>query len=175
METKRRGRPKSWTRKLSDKNTSISTFVTNQEIILYLPINNVTKSQPMEFKHIKKPSTNVPKYHLGSTIIDETIAYIDGRNIVVSDILCWWCKSNVSKYHIPERMIDNKFIVFGYFCSLECACAFNYQLNDNRMNSRHILLQHLYKNNNIKPAPDWTLLKKFGGTLSIENFMTKTI
>ena len=99
-------------------------------------------------------------------------------------------KSNISKntYIINENITNEKinninendnytinnntiYETYGIFCSFNCCLAF---IKDNKhndiYNNSEFLLYQLYNNNNIIPAPHWTLLSDYGGKLSIEEF-----
>jgi hypothetical protein len=70
---------------------------------------------------------------------------------------------------------DN-FDVFGCFCSLECAAAYNFKMNDyvDEMWERYNLLNLLFRRMNfgtvVKAAPDRLALKMFGGYMDIDEF-----
>lgn len=101
-----------------------------------------------------------------------------------TDISCWWCCHNFTSIPLglPNNYNKDKFYVFGCFCSLNCAYAYNLDLNDYRVWDRQSLIYHLKSiiqpddNNLLKPAPPRQILQKFGGHISItqyrENFFT---
>ena len=82
------------------------------------------------------------------------------------------CKIKGKPYFLPDKYIDGIFYIIGWFCSLNCALAYNLNLKDNNINQRTNLLYYLYQinNENILPAPDKILLKKFGGNYDIDEF-----
>ena len=94
-----------------------------------------------------------------------------------SNYACWWCTYNFDSYplFIPERYHDNKYYVFGNFCSFSCMMAYNrYDLNDFRTNLRDSLIKKMYSdifkcNCAISPSPKRELFEKFGGVLKIED------
>ncbi len=94
---------------------------------------------------------------------------------------CWWCKNHFENYPVslPECYFDNKFQCYGHFCSFNCALSFNLDTNDNvwKKNSLlHLLYFKTYDvNTKIIPAPHWTVLKEFGGSLSIDEFRKNSI
>ena len=68
--------------------------------------------------------------------------------------------------------------MYGYFCSFNCAMAYNIDLNDYKIWERSSHLNQLYyKLNNkykkINPAPSKYSLDIFGGKLSIYTFRKK--
>jgi hypothetical protein len=95
---------------------------------------------------------------------------------------CWWCKNSFNNdiVELPEDFWDNKFHCVGYFCSYNCASAYNLDLNDNFTSKRCSLL-HLMcsritgKNDRIISAPHWLMLIDFGGVMTIEEFRKNSI
>ena len=96
-----------------------------------------------------------------------------------TSICCYWCchKFDNAPFGIPiNYTTDESFDVFGCFCSLECAAAYNFKMHDNvdEMWERYNLINLLYRKLNlgtiIKPAPDRLSLKNFGGYLEIQEF-----
>lgn len=95
-----------------------------------------------------------------------------------TSIACYWCchRFDNSPFGIPVSYNNEAFEVFGCFCTLECAAAFNFKNNDaidevwERHNLIHLLARRLGINGTIKPAPDRLSLKMFGGFLDIEAF-----
>ena len=97
-----------------------------------------------------------------------------------SNLVCWWCCHcfNNTPIYLPERKLDNHYYMYGYFCSFNCAMAYNVDLNDYKIWERSSHLNQLYyKLNNkykkIKPAPSKYSLDIFGGKLSIDIFRKK--
>jgi len=115
-------------------------------------------------------------------IIPMNISFIDNKNgktIICekSSIACWWCTYNFDTLpcFIPERYSDNKFYVFGCFCSFDCATAYNLNLNDYKVSDRNSLIKRLYYaikgvNDEIPVAPPREVLEKYGGVLTIEEY-----
>ena len=95
-----------------------------------------------------------------------------------TSIHCYWCchKFNNVPYGIPVKHLDGKFHVFGCFCSLECAAAYNMKNYDSvdEMWERYMLINMLSRNLNhksiVKPAPSKLSLKVFGGHMDIDEF-----
>ena len=97
-----------------------------------------------------------------------------------TNISCYWCCHRFfnEPVGIPIKYADEKFHVFGCFCSLECAQAHNYSMRDGidemweRSNLINMLSRKLKYNKHgfVKPAPPRLALKMFGGHLSIEEF-----
>ena len=98
------------------------------------------------------------------------------------DLVCWWCchSFNNNPVYLPEFYLNNTYNVIGYFCSFNCALAYNTDLNDSNLWKRYKNLNKLYydmfgKYNKIIPAPTKYCLKKFGGSLDIEEFRRKSL
>lgn len=95
-----------------------------------------------------------------------------------TDIACWWCTHSFETcpLFLPEHYKDEKYFVFGNFCSFSCMLAYNDNLDDYRKSVRSSLIKQLYRDifgeNNmyIKPAGPRELLKKFGGILDITEY-----
>jgi hypothetical protein len=98
-------------------------------------------------------------------------------------INCWWCtcKFECLPSFIPDKYHNNKFYVFGCFCSFNCAGAYNLSMNDNRVWERYALMKQLYyminKNNitsisdiEINIAGPKELLEKYGGPMTIDEY-----
>lgn len=90
---------------------------------------------------------------------------------------CWWCKHSYTTPNIelPEHYYNDTFYSSGFFCSYNCACAFNIDINDENVSKRNSLLNYLYKKTynitiDIIPAASWKILKDFGGSISIDDF-----
>ena len=101
----------------------------------------------------------------------------DGTIIVPekTDKVCLFCtyEINGKPYFLPENFINGKFSVVGWvFCSENCACAYNLNLNDSKINERYGLLKLLYNidTDKIIPAPPIRMLQKFGGSMNIKEY-----
>lgn len=95
-----------------------------------------------------------------------------------TSICCYWCchRFDNAPYGIPVNFQNDFFNVYGCFCSLECAAAYNFKSNESvdQMWERYNLINMLYRKlllgKLVKPAPDRISLKMFGGYLEIEKF-----
>jgi hypothetical protein len=91
---------------------------------------------------------------------------------------CYWCchKFDNSPFGIPVNFSNGHFEVFGCFCSLECAAAYNFKDNESidevweRYNLINLLSRKVGLGRIVKPAPDKITLKMFGGFMDIEAF-----
>jgi hypothetical protein len=95
-----------------------------------------------------------------------------------TSISCYWCchKFDNAPFGIPVSYNTGNFEVFGCFCSLECAAAYNFKSNESldevweRYNLINLLCRRLNIGRIVKPAPDKMTLKMFGGFMDIDAF-----
>jgi hypothetical protein len=101
-----------------------------------------------------------------------------------TSIACYWCchKFNSVPFGLPVEYFkdatgnNEHFRVFGCFCSLECAAAYNFDSRKTqdeiweRYNLINFLSRQLGYKKLVKPAPDRMSLKHFGGFMDIEQF-----
>jgi hypothetical protein len=96
-----------------------------------------------------------------------------------NELACWWCCHKFSEIPVgvPNKILKNKFHVFGNFCSFNCAAAYIHKLDDWKISERLSLLHQMYYSiydiddyESIKSAPAKETLKLFGGPLTIEEF-----
>ncbi len=93
---------------------------------------------------------------------------------------CFWCTCNFDgpPVFIPKHKLNNKYQVYGNFCSPECAAAFlfNEDIDNSQKFERYYLLNNIYSSiynytSTIKPAPSpFYLLDKFLGNFNIEEY-----
>jgi hypothetical protein len=94
--------------------------------------------------------------------------------------MCFWCCHPLqhTEFGMPIRydVFHKNFTLYGTFCSLECAAAYNYatHMGSDRVWEIHSWIQMLAHRYGyatpIRPAPSRYLLKMFNGPLSIEEF-----
>lgn len=100
-----------------------------------------------------------------------------------SKFKCWHCVDYFDSVAIglPEKFYNDKFYVFGNFCSFNCAMKYNYDLDDHKVWDRSSLLYQMYTmmydnpNDTIVPAPPREMLKEFGGKFTTEEFRQSTV
>jgi len=93
---------------------------------------------------------------------------------------CYWCCHGIHtrRYGMPVDYdpVHNVFHVYGQYCSLPCAAAYNasQHMGSDRMWDIHGWIQmmaHVYNlPRPVRPAPSRYVLKMFGGPLSIDEF-----
>lgn len=112
------------------------------------------------------------------TIINNINNKFSSKNNIINSH-CFWCNHgfDTPAVHIPKNFINDKYNVYGYFCSIECAAGFlfNEKINMSEKFERYTLLNFLYKEvtNDIViiPAPSpYYLLDKFCGNMSIDEY-----
>jgi hypothetical protein len=97
---------------------------------------------------------------------------------ISTSICCYWCCHSFKNtpFGIPVKYINGKFFVYGCFCSLECAAAYNNGNKNNmdEMLERYALINLFSRKINyktvVKPAPQKLNLTMFGGQQTIEEF-----
>lgn len=95
-----------------------------------------------------------------------------------TSIHCYWCchKFNNTPFGIPVKYVNDRFHVYGCFCSLECCAAYNVDSKDaaddiwERASLINMLARRLGYKNYVKAAPSKLSLKIFGGHMEIDEF-----
>ena len=108
-------------------------------------------------------------------IANKTAEWVNSTNI-----RCWWCCYEFDNKPVGIPILykeqENKFHVYGCFCSFNCALSYNFNTDDNKKWERigliHLLYKKIYntKEVNLSYAPDREFLKIFGGHLDINKF-----
>lgn len=102
------------------------------------------------------------------------------NNNVTKKSCCFWCSYNFDNPSIviPKYELENKYYVYGSFCTPQCAAAYllNEQIDTSTKFERYSLLNNIYGKiynyeKNIKPAPNpLYLLDKYYGNLTIQEY-----
>lgn len=111
------------------------------------------------------------------SILSTELDFENIKRITVSktSVACWWCCHQFDTYPVccPVKYNEKKdiFNVIGCFCSFNCAKSYS----TTEYNSKYSIISFLYKKitkefKNIKKAPPKTVLKMFGGPLTIEEY-----
>lgn len=170
------------------------TVIDNEDIILQLPITE------KQLKNINKKSNVLPEAYdpnccyinneLQYDIEDNNIEnenYFDSKridnqcfNITKTTNNCYWCCHPIEDrpFGMPYKYIctSDTYILYGSFCSLHCANAYNFSVHcgSDKVWEINSFIQMLSKNYGytqpIRPAPSRFLLKIFNGPLTIEEF-----
>lgn len=143
------------------------------------------KENLKNFKNISQDNTlTVTKENKKQLLNLGLISYNNNKLSVAecSKYACWWCTYNFDTYplFLPEKFQNNKYYVFGNFCSFACVFAYNDGMDDYRRNIRNALIKKLYTDIfhtdcNIKPAGPREVLDKFGGPLTIDKYRDSKI
>jgi hypothetical protein len=96
---------------------------------------------------------------------------------LTSDVACFWCCHTFTNQPcvLPVRDTGEHLQVMGNFCCPECACAYLFDMRQDS-HTRWEQLALLYRvygeacQGKIHPAPARTILKLFGGNLSISDY-----
>jgi hypothetical protein len=94
---------------------------------------------------------------------------------------CYWCchRFEGPPVGIPLKVVDGRFFVYGCFCTLECAAAYNFNSHESmdEMWERYSLLNLLAHRLNpergrikVACAPNRLSLIQFGGHMTIDDF-----
>lgn len=148
------------------------------------PISNKENSQSYFIDKKDEPiETNMKEHSLMKKNINQKLKELEkvfNTNHVVKQSACFWCTCsfNSNPIHIPSLYFQEKYDVYGCFCSPECACSHLFQQNidNNTKYERYQLLNYVYGNiydykKEIKPAPNpYYMLDKFYGNLTIQEY-----
>lgn len=160
----------------------------DDDIIIQLPlsqskINTIINSDSQDCKIIDPTPYESNSYFMNDAeniSFDNTKEYQTSYTNNNNNSHCFWCchAINSTIYSMPYNYdsINDSYFVYGSFCSLQCANAYNFSIHGSsdkvwEINSWIQMLGKRYGfNNTIRPAPSKYLLKMFGGNLTIEEF-----
>lgn len=124
------------------------------------------------------PLQEMDYYGLKSALLVQFQSSSEIKTIPVqSDSACFWCCHPFTHRPVvlPIRDTGEYLQVMGNFCSPECASAYLFDIRQDS-HTRWEQLALLYRvygeacNGNIHPAPPRSILKLFGGSLSIQEY-----
>jgi hypothetical protein len=162
----------------------------NKTIQNLMKENNKLHDIIQEMKELKDNiiHNNIATKDSKTSLVDLKIIDIKNNQTILvdkTDVLCWWDHNNFNTMpcFIPERYSNGTYYVFGCFCSMNCALAYNNKkLNDYRSITRKSLLINLcekiygIKEEIVEAYEVEETLKKYGlGTLTIEEFRNKNL
>jgi hypothetical protein len=184
--------PDNITVKKTTKKNIIDTMIknsddNNDDIIIQLPINQAKINSIINNDNIETKILIPSPYESTSyfTNDSENISCDNEYQTTYSNTTnnnshCFWCCHSINSnvYGMPYNYdsINDNYFVFGSFCSLQCANAYNFSVHGSsdkvwEINSWIQLLAKRYGFTNIiRPAPSKYLLKMFGGNLTIDEF-----
>ena len=148
-------------------NNNYEVINNKQEVQIITNENNNTKE--LEQQEIKL---------LWRKLKDLEISFIN--NVVGKKSCCFWCTYEYDNpcIVIPKYELEDKYYVYGSFCSPQCAAAYllNERIDTSTKFERYALLNNIYSKvykyeKNIKPAPNpYYLLDKYQGSLTIKEY-----
>ncbi len=141
------------------------------------PTSVETVYKPQEYSEIDKKgnSVNIKIYDNIILPVSDEPGKIKQIIAVKTNVACWWCCHTFDSYPVcaPVKYDERKelFNVVGCFCSFNCSKSYV----TSEINMKSFLNSFLVKTlkgqlQYIKPAPPRTILKMFGGPLSIEEY-----
>ena len=180
--------------KKSLMNTMVKSLNNKDEnIILQLPLTQLHVNKLVNLNK-QDAFVNEPiPYEKNCCFVNEVYNNVDNTDNVIdfqedeiqtndnhTQQCCFWCCHSIEykSYGMPlsyENSTDT-YVMYGTFCSLQCANAFNFSTNRGsdilwEINSMiQMIGKHYGITNFIRPAPSKYLLKMFNGYLSIEEF-----
>jgi hypothetical protein len=149
-----------------------STFYSNPEFINY-DSDKQNDGMDEEINKLKKNDNELKDKKNANYILEDFIERDTWP--IGTDCACFWCCHSFSNtpYGIPFKYINNKFVVYGCFCSLECCVSYNFS-SHNSMHDKwenfsliNLLAHKLNYKNFVKASPPRELLKMFGGHMEI--------
>lgn len=170
---------------LSFENNSFGNNKNNFNDKYILHLEEQLKSLKLKIKDLeenKKSEVFFSGYSVEK--LSSKIFEYEGDKLTLSNkgnYLCWWCGHSfkTTPFPLPDRYYENKFHVFGNFCSPSCACAYNVDMNDHKLWERNTLICKLYNEltgeslDMISPSPPRQIINSFGGNLTIEEYRAK--
>ena len=174
-------------KKKKNTNTNINNNFKSKLFEDYSKFNNI-QSNNKEKELLEQ--INILKEHINllekknKNILSSNLSSININNNIKpnKNLSCWWCSNKFNNYpvYLPENKFNNSFNVYGYFCSFNCAMAYNIDLDDYKVWERSNLLNQIYYQLNnkyieIKPAPCKYCLDIYGGEYDIVKFRSNFI
>jgi hypothetical protein len=152
-----------------DSNLNVNNYV-------YEPYKKECEYQEIE---IKKDTKNEDI----EVVINEKLNDLENKlnkNNITKRCNCFWCtySFDTPSVHIPTKLDNDIYEVYGNFCSPECASAYLFKehIDDVVKYERYQLLNYIYGsiynyNKNIKLAPNpYYILDKYYGNLNINEY-----
>ena len=144
---------------------------------------NIHKIENEGHKQVEMNKNDIKEKNNNKKIINFKLKELEGNlntNNIIKKSACFWCtyEFNSNPIYIPSLFFQNKYDVYGCFCSPECACSYLFKesIDSNTKFERYQLLNYLYGkiynyNKEIKPAPNpYYTLNKYYGNLTIQEY-----
>ena len=143
-------------------------------------INDVTIDDKLTKKVDKKYNSNFSN-NSNIVLLKDMIMNEDWCNH--TNYWCYWdCHPfDNQPFGIPIKYNNGKFHVYGCFCSLECAVAYNFYANENmdnvweNFNLLNMMSSMMSYKLTLSPSISRKCLNVFGGPLTIDQFREKSI
>ena len=146
-----------------------------EHVVVQLPIAVSDTPPETSLPQDPEPYTRTNQFTSDNDIIQE--ANFNSRE---RKHCCYWCCHPIEskEFGIPIKYdtLHKTFTTYGFFCSLECVVAYNYDryMGTDRLWEIHSWIQWMAERMGypipVRPAPDRYLLKMFNGPLDIEEF-----
>ena len=146
------------------------------------PLEIKNADQTTTTKRREKSSTSANSTNNQSsrqTVYDHLSEFLARDDWPIStNISCFWCCNpfHNQPFGIPIKYAGGKFHVFGCFCSLECAAAYNFYSHEVKhdvwesYNLINMLSRKIGYKDYVTVAPSQHTLKMFGGYMEIDEF-----
>jgi hypothetical protein len=170
-------------------NTMVKNINKDEHVVLQLPL---TQTQIDKICNIDKnydKDVDPQPYERNCCYLDDqfnTVMHQENNVAFEKEFIdhknqcCFWCCHPIDYkiYGMPinYNSINDSYTLYGTFCSLQCANAYNFSVHtgSDKLWEINSMIQMLGKrygfSNFIRPAPSRYLLKMFNGNLSIEEF-----
>jgi hypothetical protein len=160
---------------------NVNNIVNNHQSITTKEQEDMYNQKLEEFKERRKDElTKTQDKNDTSIFLDYQDANTSGVWPSSTSIDCLWCtySFDTTPVGLPLKKENDKFVMFGNFCSSGCAAAYNFDNTNTQFElwERYSFLNYIYGQGNtaIKIAPPRLSLKKFGGKLTIDEFRLKS-
>lgn len=167
------------------------TSYNSTSIDKYFDLNNKSNNSQVTDKIETNDKLSTKKMDKKSTNTHSTSSNIVLlKDMIMNDEWCnhtnYWCYWDCHPFDnqpfgIPIKYNNGKFHVFGCFCSLECAVAYNFYANENmdnvweNFNLLNMMSNMMSYKLTLNPSISRKCLNVFGGPLTIQQFREKSI
>lgn len=134
-----------------------------------------SSKQRYEQSHTETINPNIKNVNISA--INSPFGTDADGNIIIPECtheVCLWDMHEINgvPVFLPDSYRDEKFHTSSWFCSLNCALAYNLKLDDYNVSERNSLLKWMYgkTGETIEPAPSYRIINKFGGLISIDDY-----
>lgn len=140
----------------------------------------------LQVKLNKMSHSNLYNNYTNKSLVEMKLKLLNNKDEVKLEKTtnrCWWDHHTFTSYpfFIVEKYHNKVYYVYGCFCCVNCALAYNIKyLDDYCVSERHALTIQLFRvttksKDEVKLAPHWLITDSYGGPLSIEDFRTSCL